>query len=1131
VLHRSGRKDADGDGSVTALPVALARESDHDEKHGSDELSLQAERAGLIAGIIHDVSASLDDVGATAQLLAAKVRDTVGDACVVSLMSDDGEHLQRAGVAFPDGVDGSAVRAYDSLTTDLDAGWAKRVLRRGEHVFVRRVDARDLMADLDPGHREIVNQYPLGSLIIVPLTARGETFGSLSVARFTSSPAYTDDEFGLVRDMVEGAALAIDNARMYAARLDAMREVRQLQEITDVGLARLALHDLLDALLQRLVDAMDADVARIRLLHDDGSSLVVGATVGYDNDEDDVPIRVGQGFAGQVAQTRAPVILGNVTPDMLVSPVLRELGLRSLAGVPLLSGSRLVGVLHVGSVVADRFGDADVNLLQLAADRIAIAVERTQAEEAEREARGHERFLADFATSAEAPDFETTVELIPRLLVPEVADWCAVYVVDEAGATRVGLGHHDPAMLPALYELYWRYVVGDGGELPDDSVVGGRLFCYHDIEPAEFETLAEDERHAMLLRQLDPRSSMVVPLVSRGRAFGAITLVSTSRSNRRFDERNLSFAREIGQRASHALALAGEHAGRLATQEALRESEERFRVAFEDAPIGLALVDLDERHGRIVHVNKAFSNLTGYSEAELIAMTPADLTDPAERAEDVNALDRMIRGELPSHQREGPIRHAHGEQVWVHLTMRAVPDQNGNPQYAIVQMADVTARRAAEDRLVFQALHDPLTGLSNRRVLMDRLQHELDDLSRRTTAVGVFYLDLDRFKRVNDDLGHEAGDQLLVEVSRRIETVMRPPDTIARLGGDEFVVVCGGLVDETDGIGIAERLLESISKPVTLAGHAVVVSPSIGVAFTRSVDEDPVELLRRADTAMYRAKGRGRACYELFDESLRMQANARLEMESDLRDALEHGYFRLHYQPIINLERGHIVGVEALLRMQHPVRGLLGPDEFIDVAEDSGLIGAIGQWVLEEACRQQARWQKVLPEPLHMAVNVSGRQVAHPSLAGIVDSALEQAGVAPELLTLEMTETVFMDAVHSVIENLQALKDSGVRLGIDDFGTGYSSLTYLRNFPIDVVKVDRSFVADLDDRPQDQAIVSAVVELGHTLDLTTIAEGVETERQLELLRVLGCDLAQGFHFARPRPPDEITDLILAGPNW
>ncbi|MBV8951678.1 MAG: diguanylate cyclase, partial [Actinobacteria bacterium] len=719
------------------------------------------------------------------------------------------------------------------------------------------------------------------------------------------------------------------------------------------------------------------DIARIRLLADDGVSLVVGATVGYEDVADDgEPIRVGEGFAGRVAATREAVILNDVEPGMLVSPSLRSLGVRSLVGVPLLSGGHLVGVLHVGSVQPDCFGDPDLDLLQLAADRIAIATERAQAEEDEREAREHERFLAAFESRVEAPDFETTVELIPRLLVPEIADWCAVYSVDESGATRVGLAHHDTDMLSKLYELYWRYVVVDEG-LPEDNVVGGTSFCYRDIDPTEVDGLAKDAHHATLLHQLDPRSSIIVPLVSRGRTFGALTLVATGRSNRRFGRRDLAFARAIGERASHALALAGERAGRVATQEALRQSEERFRVAFEDAPFGMALVDLTERHpGRIVHVNKEFSNLTGYSEAELVAMTPADLADDSERQEDRLALDRMIRGEASSHQREGPIRHAHGDPVWVHLTMRTVENHKGEPQYAILQMADVTARRAAEDRLVFQALHDPLTGLSNRRVLMDRLQHELDDLSRRTTAVAVFYLDLDRFKRINDDLGHEAGDQLLIEVSKRIGTVMRPPDTVARLGGDEFVVVCGGLVDETDGIGIADRLLAAISKPVTLAGRDVVVSPSIGVAFTRSADDDPVELLRRADTAMYRAKGRGRACYELYDESLRRQANARVEMESDLRDALAHGRFRLHYQPIINLERGHIVGVEALLRMHHPTRGLIGPDEFIDVAEESGLISPIGKWVIEEACRQQSEWQRILSEPLHMAVNVSGRQVA-----------------------------------------------------------------------------------------------------------------------------------------------------------
>jgi diguanylate cyclase (GGDEF)-like protein/PAS domain S-box-containing protein len=1128
VLNRLRRRDAPEAGGWDVVPPV----EDGDDVALVDEgLRRQAARAELLADFTHRLNASLEDVAASAQVVAGQVRAVVGDACIVSLLSEDGERLSPVGLDAPRDAVASLRKLYAASQPDLDAGWAQRVLRSGEVVFVAEVRPDEVADNVNAAHRDLVTRFPLGSLIIVPLTARGETFGSIAAARVHGGAPYTIEDLRFVQEIASRAALALDNARMYAARVAAMRRVRQLQEITDVGLARLDLDEMLDALLQRLVVTMDADTARIRLVSDDGEMLLVGASTGVPDDEDDVPVPIGVGFAGTIAATREPAILRDAVHDPSGNASGPTRGLRSLAGVPLLEHDRLVGVLHVGSRREGRFDDNDVEVLRLAADRIAVAIERTQAEQAERVVRERERLLTDFVAHCEAQDYETTIELIPRLLVPDMADWCSVYVVDESGATRVGLAHRDPAKLHALYELHWRYVVGDG-TVDTERLRAGGASVRGVVAAADLERFARDEHHLELLHEVEVASAMTLPMVSRGRTFGSLSLVTTPASGRHFGDSDVSFARELAERASHALALSREYAGRVATQEALRYSEERFRVAFEDAPIGMALVDLTEpQRGRIVHVNKAFSNLTGYSEAELVTMAPYELTDPAERAEDVEALNRMIRGESPSHQREQPIRDAHGDVVWVHLTMRAVYDDTGEPQYAIIQLADVTARRAAEDRLVFQALHDPLTGLSNRRVLMDRLQHDLDELSRRQSVVGVFYLDLDRFKRINDDLGHESGDQLLIEVSKRIETVVRPPDTVARLGGDEFVVVCNGLGDETDAIGIADRLLEAISMPISLSGRSLVVSPSIGVALTRSTNDDPGELLRRADTAMYRAKGRGRACFELYDESLRRQANARVQMESDMRDALANDGFRLYYQPIISLDRGHIVGVEALLRMQHPTRGLIAPDEFIDIAEESGLIGPIGRWVLEEACRQHATWQRLLPEPLHLAVNISGRQVAQPSLPDTVRTVLEQSGMRPDLLCLEMTETVFMEAVHSVLETLEALKASGIQLGIDDFGTGYSSLTYLRNFPVDVVKVDRSFVAELDDRPQDQAIVSAVVELGRTLDLTTIAEGVETDRQLELLRVLGCDLAQGFHFARPRPPDEVTELLLTDPAW
>jgi len=1123
-LGRHRRANRDGRGRPSPRQPA--------DRPEPDDLREQAARAELIADFTQQLSASLEDLHASAQVVAERVRLMVGDACVVSLVGDDGR-LTPVGMDVPGVRAARALRhAYSSAAPDLDTGWAGAVLS-GETIFVPHVSPQVLEANVDPRHRDLVSGFPLSSLIIVPLTARGETFGSVATARAADAPAYTRDELNLVRDVADRAALAIDNARVYAANVETTRRLRQLQEITDVAIARLNLDELLHALLERLARVLDADSARIRLVTDD-DRLAVGTTIGVERAEDDEVLDIGEGFAGHIAQTREPAIAGDVDPGDIAAS-LRAKGIRSIVGVPLLVNDRLVGVLHVSSVTPDRFHESDVELLRLAAERIAVAIERTQAEEAERVARDRERFVSELSERIESQDYETIVELLPRLLVPEVADWASVYVVDDTGAARVGLAHRDEHELPVLYELYWRYVVGPDGTLPDEHLRSGIARVVTDVDRERLEELAVDDRHLELLRAAEVRSCVIVPLVTRGRTIGALTLVATRDSHRRFARRDLPFARDIADRAATALAFAHEYAGRVATQAALELSEERFRVAFEDAPIGMALVDLaGEEPGRIVHVNKAYSNLTGYSEVELIGRAPYELTEASERQEEVDALARLISGETASHQHEQPIVHAHGEVVWVHLTMRAVPDLDGRPHYAILQMADVTARRAAEERLVAQALHDPLTGLSNRRVLMDRLQHELDDLSRRDTAVAVFYLDLDRFKRVNDDLGHEAGDQLLIEVSRRIETVVRPPDTVARLGGDEFVVVCGGLGDERDAIGIAERLLDAISEPVSLAGRNLSVSPSIGVALTCSADDDPVEVLRRADTAMYRAKGRGRACFEMYDERLRRQTTARVEMESELREALAHDRFRLHYQPIVSLEHGTIIGVEALLRLEHPTRGLIGPDEFIAVAEESGLIGAIGRWVLEEACRQLARWRTMLPEELqelHMAVNVSGRQLAHPSLAYQVQRALDESGVPAEQLCLEMTETVFMDAVNSVMDNLEALKSRGIRLGIDDFGTGYSSLTYLRNFPVDVVKVDRSFVRELDARPQDQAIVSAVVELGHTLDLTTIAEGVETEEQLELLRVLGCDLAQGYHFAKPRPADEVTELIRGRPAW
>jgi len=433
-------------------------------------------------------------------------------------------------------------------------------------------------------------------------------------------------------------------------------------------------------------------------------------------------------------------------------------------------------------------------------------------------------------------------------------------------------------------------------------------------------------------------------------------------------------------------------------------------------------------------------------------------------------------------------------------------------------------RSDAEDRLEHQAFHDPLTGLPNRTLLLDRLGQALLRLARSSGEVAVLFLDMDRFKVINDSLGHEAGDELLVEIARRIERCLQAADTVARFGGDEFVVVCERLRGEDDARVVAERLARALAEPVTLShGGVVVTTTSIGIALARGPHDRPETLLRDADAAMYRAKERGRARTEVFDPALRSHVVVRLETERALRHALERDELRILYQPTIRLADGELVGAEALLRWRHPARGLIGPQEFIGVAEETGLIVPIGEWVIEQACAELAR-QRVARAggPVLLSVNLSGRQLARPELVESIRTHLAAAGIPASLLCLEVTESVLLDDVDASVTALRGLKDLGVGLAVDDFGTGYSSLGYLKQFPFDQLKIDQAFVAGLGSSDADDAIVLAAAQMAHALGMEVVAEGVETELQRDRARELGCDMAQGFLFA---PPGRAEDLL------
>ncbi len=448
-------------------------------------------------------------------------------------------------------------------------------------------------------------------------------------------------------------------------------------------------------------------------------------------------------------------------------------------------------------------------------------------------------------------------------------------------------------------------------------------------------------------------------------------------------------------------------------------------------------------------------------------------------------------------------------------------------------LADALERHSADEALRHRVLHDPLTGLPNRHSFVDSLHDALRRGAASGSPVGILFLDLDHFKLINDSIGHHAGDELLREVAPRLRAHLRPGDIVARFGGDEFGILVDRLADEEEALAIAERVSRAFAEPYSMEGAEHFVSASIGIAVARPSGRDPVEpelLIRDADAAMYKAKERGRGRCELFDAAMRARAIGRLETERELRHALDRNELELHYQPVVALGSGEIVGLEALVRWNHPERGLLDPGAFVPIAEESGLIEPIGRWVQETACRQALGWHELRPDqrPLDVAVNLSARQVAHRDLADSVRQILARTGLDPVNLRLEVTESALVDEAAGATATLEALSELGVRLVLDDFGTGYSSLAYLNRFPFDALKIDRSFVDGLGLEQERTAIVEAVIGMARALSLDAIAEGVESEEQLSELRRLGCDFAQGHLFSRPLAPQRVTELLRDG---
>jgi diguanylate cyclase (GGDEF)-like protein/PAS domain S-box-containing protein len=558
----------------------------------------------------------------------------------------------------------------------------------------------------------------------------------------------------------------------------------------------------------------------------------------------------------------------------------------------------------------------------------------------------------------------------------------------------------------------------------------------------------------------------------------------------------------------------------------LREAEERYRTLVERIP-AVTFVDRADGSEEALYVSPQIEGLLGYTPDEWMeGHVWRERLHPDDR-ERVLASDERFEAEGEAVDEEYRLLAKDGSLVWVREETVLVRGEGGEPLYVQGIMSDVTEKKEAEERLEHQAFHDSLTGLPNRRLFMDRLGQALRRTRRRKKrSVAVLFMDLDGFKVINDSLGHDSGDRLLVEVAKRLGDCLRPEDTLARFGGDEFVVLIEGAGASDAAVRVAERILDELREPFALDGRELYVAASMGVGLENDSTKSPEELLREADTSMYWAKDEGSG-YVVFDPSMHGRALDRLELENDLRKAIEEDEFVVHYQPIVNLQTGGLWGLEALVRWQHPERGLLGPDEFVPVAEKSGLVVPMGELVLEEACRRAVEWQRAFPRnpPLAMSVNLSGRQLRRPDLHEVVGRALKESGLPSSSLGLDITETVYISALDANSAALDRLTALGIRISLDDFGSGYSSLTYLKRLPADILKIDKSFTRGLGVEVEDTAIVQTVVDLAHILGMEVVAEGVETGEQETLLREMGCNFAQGFFFSRPLPSEKVPGFL------
>ncbi len=800
--------------------------------------------------------------------------------------------------------------------------------------------------------------------------------------------------------------------------------------------------------------------------------------------------RSGQGKAG-FSRTR----LGILAIVSLIAPVTAAFLLARLAGTPATAIARTDELVVIA---------ASVVLFLLVIARMAGLV-RTQEQSAARERALREAGLALVTATNRDAIHRAAIEAARTLAGAEAAvRFCEV--IDDAPDELV-------------------VVAADGGvaDVLDIHLSLSVLQEWKRQRLMERDAYVVRTYESTLLEPLslptDPEGSVLVAPIFLRDEFRGMMVVATRQ------EMASSVADSL-QALSSQVALALESAA-LTEDLLIQQSEARFASLVKNSSDIVTVIEPDSV---VRYASPSASRVLGFDPEELEGTRFADLIHPDDKTRALSFLTADAEGEGNTSLLEFRLRHEGGVYLFTE-TLRTSLLHDPNVRGIVLNTRDITERKQFEEELERQAFHDSITNLANRALFRDRVLHAIERQERDQRPIAVLFMDLDDFKTINDSLGHAAGDGLLAEVGDRLKGALRSADTAARLGGDEFAVL---LEDGGDGIqaaDVAERIMTMLQEPFLLEGKEVFVRASVGIAVSEGTtgpgEEAAEELLRNADVAMYMAKERGKGRYQMFEPEMHDTALRRLELKADLQRALEHEEFILHYQPVIELETGRINGVEALIRWVHPERGMVQPLEFIPLAEETGLIVPIGRWVLGQATRYAVELQERFPmdPPFHMAVNLSARQLARPEIVDEVRELLEETGLPPSALVLEITESMVMQDMELAIERLNQLKQLGVLLAIDDFGTGYSSLNYVRRFPVDILKVDKSFIDEVSEGGESSALTAAVIELAGILNLTPVAEGIERPDQLERLMELKCDLGQGYLFARPLEPAALNALL------